>query len=106
MLGQLVLDSQISSTASQNKSISVQSPNSNLSLSYIFQGGAPVGYVRPSYFIVLNGGEFNSINDAIIDVRIYVVTASGASVTFTIYSQISKAFQVNYLGYCLVIYNA
>ena len=45
-------------------------PNSNLSLSYIFQGGAPVGYVRPSYFIVLNGGQFSSTNDSIIDVRI------------------------------------
>ena len=86
MLGQLVLDSQISSTASQNKSISVQSPNSNLSLSYIFQGGAPVGYVRPSYFIVLNGGFFYS-NDYMTDVRINIVTASGPTVTLTISTQ-------------------
>ena len=81
-------------------------PNSNLSLSYIFQGGAPVGYVRPSYFIVLNGGEFYFTYDYIIDVRIYVVTASGPTVTFTISSQKSKAFVVYQFSICLVIYNA
>ena len=80
-------------------------PNSNLSLSYIFQGGAPVGYVRPSYFIVLNGGFFYS-NDYMTDVRINIVTASGPTVTLTISTQKSTSFVVYQLSICLVIYNA
>ena len=51
----------------------IQSPNSNLNLSYIFQGGAPVDYVRPSYFIALNAGylRYTSFSDdSFIDVRL------------------------------------
>ena len=46
----------VKKAVSVNQTISVPVVNNNLNLTYIFRGGAPVDYVRPSYFIALNGG--------------------------------------------------
>ena len=77
-----------------------------MSLSYIFQGGAPVNYVRPSYFIIINGGHYDySTADSIIDVRVQVINASGTTVTFTISSQESTSTSGGSFCFYLVIYN-